>query len=297
MTPGAPLAAPSPAPGLRLSHLTPAMGSEVLDLDLARLSDAEVGAVQAALDQRKVLVFRGQKLTRQAHKALAGRFATGVLHSHPLAAANGMEDPEVAIVKTDENSKYAAGDLWHADTTAYAAPVAASLLYLTEMPAGGGGDTVFADMHVTWAALSAPMRDFVGRLRAVHDAALPWGGMYGHRAEDVGAFPRTSHPVVLTHPRTGERLLFVNRGFTTHVEGLARTESRYLLDFLFNHIETTMIAHCRVRWDEGALVMWDNIATQHHAVWDYFPHRRYAERVSVMGEPLAGSSARPPSSS
>jgi taurine dioxygenase len=200
-----------------------------------------------------------------------------------------MEDPEIAVVKADGDSKYAPGEAWHSDTTAYTAPVAASLLYLTEMPADGGGDTLFVDVHKAWETLSAPLQAFAGGLRAVHDAAMPWGGMYGHTAEELGAFPRTSHPVVLQHPRTGQPLLFVNRSFTTHIEGVSKTESRYLLDLLFNHIETTLTCQCRVAWAADTLVMWDNIATQHHAIWDYFPQRRYAERVSVMGEPLAGS--------
>jgi taurine dioxygenase len=274
---------------LALSTLTPGMGAEVLGLDLAQASDETILAIQSALDRHKVLVFRDQTLTRAEHKTLAKRFATGELHRHPLAIAKAMEDAEIAVIHTDENSTYTGGDLWHSDTTAYRAPVAASLLYLTEMPTNGGGDTVFADMNTSWGALSTPMQDFLADKRAVHDSAMPWGGMYGHKAEDIGAFPKTSHPVRLVHPRTGKPLLFVNRAFTTHIEGLSKAESRYLLDFLFTHIETTMTTHCRVKWQTNTLVLWDNIATQHHAVWDYYPQRRHAERVSVMGHPLPNS--------
>ena len=102
------------------------------------------------------------------------------------------------------------------------------------------------------------------------------------------AYNRTVHPVVIRHPVTGRKLLWVNRGFTTGIKGLSHVENRHLLELFFQHIESTLTAQCRVRWEDGTLTIWDNIATQHHAVWDYFPNSRYGERVSVVGEVLAG---------
>ena len=131
-----------------------------------------------------------------------------------------------------------------------------------------------------------PVRELIGNLKAVHDGALPWRQGYGKEPPAGTEYNRTAHPIVIAHPDNGKPLLWVNRGFTTQIEGVTKLESRALLEMLFNHIEATPRLQCRVRWDAHTLVIWDNIATQHHAVWDYFPHTRYAERVSVIGGEL-----------
>ncbi|WP_404478818.1 TauD/TfdA dioxygenase family protein [Novosphingobium sp. BL-52-GroH] len=272
--------------------ITPHSGLEIGGVDLTTLSDADLHDVQQLLDDRLVLVFRDQKLDRDQHKAIARRFGTGEIHRHPLQRDRTDIDTEVSVVETGPQSKITAGNEWHADTTAYLAPVSTSLLYLTQLPPSGGGDTVYINMYRAFDSLSAPMREFVAGLRAVHDATLPWTGMFGFTPKEGQTFPRTSHRVVLTHPRTGRQQLFVNRGFTSHVEDLSKDESRALLDLLFAHAEATLTLQCRVRWEPNTLVMWDNIATQHHAVWDYFPERRYAERISVLGPELEGAIAR-----
>lgn len=160
------------------------------------------------------------------------------------------------------------------------------MLYVSEVPAGGGGDTVFAGMNLAYESLSPPVQEFVGRLKAVHDGALPWKVGYGIDPGADNPYPRSEHPIVLEHPRTGQKLLFVNRGFTTHIKGVSRLENRHLLEMLFCHIESNPTFQCRVTWRANTLVMWDNLATQHHAVWDYFPETRYGERVSSVGPAL-----------
>ena len=90
-------------------------------------------------------------------------------------------------------------------------------------------------------------------------------------------------------PQTGRKLLYVNSGFTIRIKGLTRMESDGLLDLLFRHIEANVRFQCRVRWSENTLVFWDNRCTQHHAAWDYYPHSRYGERVSIIGEPPAAA--------
>jgi taurine dioxygenase len=133
------------------------------------------------------------------------------------------------------------------------------------------------------------MRAFVDTLTARHDGAKGYGEDYGISAETTGrAYNHTNHPIIINHPVTGQRTLFVNTGFTTRINGIAAHESRSLLDMLFRHIDLTVTAHVRVRWAQNTLVMWDNIATQHQGVWDYFPETRLAERVSVIGPKLAG---------
>ena len=157
------------------------------------------------------------------------------------------------------------------------------MLYITEVPPDGGGDTLYADMYLAYELLSEPMQEFLGTLTAVHDGALPYVGSYGTTPPE-GGYPRNEHPVVVTHPETGRKVLYVNSGFTSRIKGLAPAESRALLDFLFRHIAETPRLACRVRWEPNTLTFWDNRCTQHHAIWGYYPNRRYGERVSIVGD-------------
>ena len=89
---------------------------------------------------------------------------------------------------------------------------------------------------------------------------------------------------MVRHPETGRKLLYVNGGFTTRLVGLSAAESRSVLSLLFRHIESTPKLCCRVQWAPGTLTFWDNRCTQHHAIWDYFPHSRAGGRVSILGD-------------
>jgi taurine dioxygenase len=271
---------------LSVQNITPVIGAEVSGVDLAQIDDLTAAALRRLLADRGVLVFRDQQLDHEAHKRAAACFGTGELHRHALAVASGSADPSVLTIKTTAKSAYAVGDGWHTDVSCDRTPIRASLLYMHEVPAGGGGDTMFASMAEAYALLSAPVREMIGKLSAVHDGALPWRQGYGKEPPAGTEYNRTVHPIVIAHPDNGKPILWVNRGFTTRIEGLSKLESRSLLEMLFQHIEATPRVQCRVRWDARTLVIWDNIATQHHAVWDYFPHTRHAERVSVIGGEL-----------
>jgi len=277
---------------ISVTTLTPHIGAEVHGVDLSQpLSNAQMRDVRQAFVDWSVLVFRDQHLTQEQHKAFARKF--GPLHAHPLKSSAGYDDhgdPEILAVKTTQKSKYTAGDAWHTDVSCDEKPPMGSMLYMKQTPEDGGGDTLFADMYRALETLSAPLQRFLERRHAVHDGALPYLGSY-HYAPAAGTnYPRNVHPVVTRHPESGRPVLFVNSGFTTHIEGLARKESRALLDFLFTHIATTPALTCRVRWEPNTLTFWDNRCTQHHAVWDYYPQSRYGERVSIVGErPIAAA--------
>ncbi|WP_374281473.1 TauD/TfdA dioxygenase family protein [Novosphingobium sp.] len=271
------------------TQLGPVIGSEVTGIDLNHIDDALADQLRARLAERLVLVIRGQQLDREAHKRVARLFGTGVLHAHALNKARGGDDPEVYPVRTTAESKMTAGEGWHTDVSCDPAPIAASLLYMHQAPAGGGGDTVYASMYECLERLSPPIRALAEQLTALHDGAYPYRQIYGIEPEAGQQFSRTRHKVVVRHPVTGRPLLWVNRGFTTRLFGLGHVENRHVLEMLFQHIESTLTAQCRVRWEDHTLVIWDNVATQHHAVWDYFPNARYAERISVIGPALEGS--------
>jgi taurine dioxygenase len=274
---------------LRLKSLTPHIGAEVHGIDLSQpIDDATMAELRAASAEWKVLVFRDQQLTREQHKTFGEKF--GELHVHPMNKARNENakgeryesDPAILPVKTTANSAYTAGDGWHTDVTCDPIPPMGSMLYITETPECGGGDTLFADMYLAYELLSEPMKKFLGGLEAIHDGGKPYVGSYKSEPPK-GGYPRSTHPVVCTHPETGRKVLYVNSGFTTRIKGLSARESSALLDMLFRHIDSTVKLYCRVEWTPGTLTFWDNRCTQHHAVWDYHPHSRYGERVSILG--------------
>ena len=261
--------------------LTPHLGAEVHGLDLSGpLSPALLDDLRRAWADWSVLVFRDQHLDRDAHKAFGRHF--GNLHVHPMYSRQAG-DPEILTVKTTANSAYTAGEGWHTDVTCDAIPPLGSMLYITQAPEGGGGDTLFADMYMAYESLSPSMQAYLETLTAVHDGAIPFVGSYKSTPPE-GGYPRNEHPVVTRHPVTGRKVLYVNSGFTSHIVGLHKFESRALLDMLYRHIDSTPKLHCRVRWEPNTLTVWDNRCTQHHAVWDYWPQSRYGERVTIVGD-------------
>ncbi len=261
-----------------VAPLTPVIGAEVTGLDLAaELTAGQLADVRQAFLAHHVLVFRDQKLNVEQHKRFARYF--GELRQRQLAELDGG-DPEVLAISADQDSQFVSGEDWHTDGTADAEPSLGSMLYVTRTPEiGCGGDTLFASMHMAYEMLSPTMKEFLSGLTAIHDGLIPW---QGETPPPEYVVPKNEHPVVVRHPETGRKLLFVNVGFTSHIVQLSRQESRAILDLLFAHIKSPILS-CRVRWTPGTLVFWDNRCTQHHAVWDYFPHSRYGVRVTING--------------
>jgi taurine dioxygenase len=118
----------------------------------------------------------------------------------------------------------------------------------------------------------------------MHDGEPVYRGLYANAGvADKPTYPRAEHPVLRTHPVTGKKALYVNRGFTSHIVGLPRDESDAILAYLYQHAENPLF-QCRFRWTENAIAFWDNRCTQHRAMWDYWPHTRSGTRVTVTGE-------------
>ena len=264
-----------------VNTITPHIGAEVEGVDLSKpLSNEQFSEIYQAWLDWKVLVFRDQHIDRDAHKAFGRKF--GTLHVHPMQHSYGG-DPEVLRIKTTKDSAYTAGNGWHTDVTCDEVPPLGSMLYITETPECGGGDTLFADMYLAYDLLSDTMKDMLDGLVAVHDGAMPYMSGYKVAPPEGQEYPRNEHPVVTTHPETGKKVLYVNSGFTHHIKDMHPWESRMLLDGLLKHIAETQRLYCRVKWEPNTLTFWDNRCTQHHAVWDYWPHSRYGERVSIVG--------------
>jgi len=267
---------------IEVRKLNPVIGAEICGVDLSKdLDSQQFKELHEALMENLVIFFRNQNITVEQHKAFGRRF--GKLHVHPNAAQELAGHPEILVIKADENSKHVAGEEWHSDVSCDEEPPMGSVLHMHTVPPDGGGDTMFANMYAAFEALSPPLQRMLEGLTAVHDSGKAHG--YRIKAGDRSDmnFPRSIHPVVRTHPVTGRKALYVNRGFTTRITQLRPHESTAMLEMLYRHCETPEFM-CRFRWQPNSVAFWDNRATQHHALFDYFPHRRYGLRVTVVGD-------------
>jgi taurine dioxygenase len=268
------------APLINMRKLSPAIGAELENIDLSDpLDDERLRTIRRALLDNLVIFFRDQHLTPDQQKTLGRGF--GRLHIHPAPLGVLQGHPEVLIIKADENSQRIAGEDWHSDVSCDAEPPLGTILNIKEVPEVGG-DTLFASMYAAYEALSDSMQRFLCGLTAVHDGARNYAGRQPDEARS-GVFPCAQHPVVRTHPETGRQALFVNRLFTTRLDQLRQSESDHVLQMLFRHIENPAF-QCRFRWQAGSVAFWDNRCTQHMAIWDYYPQRRYGTRVTIAGD-------------
>ena len=264
---------------LQVTRLTPAIGAEISGIDLAGpLSHTEASALHDALMAHQVIFFRDQKMSVEQHKAFGRLF--GELLVHPAAKAEIEGHPEIRVVHADASSKSVTGEVWHSDLSCAAEPPMGSILTLHETP-DVGGDTAFANMYLAYETLSAPIRRLCDGLGAFHTSAHVFS--QGAYARSDKSMPEAVHPVVRTHPVTGRKSLFVNRGFTTRLEGLARHESDALLEMLLRHTETPEF-QCRFRWQRHSVAFWDNRCALHRATFDYFPNVRHGHRVTIKGD-------------
>jgi taurine dioxygenase len=262
------------------------IGARIGGVDLSQtLDDGQIAEIRRLLLSHRVIFFEDQSLSPQQHRDFAARF--GAFELHPFYQAHA-EHPELVVLDTGAHSP-TDNDHWHTDMTYSREPPMAGILYSRLIPLQGG-DTLWADMHAAYLALSNPLRSLLDPLDAVHDLAKAFPpehrAVHGSGSEQyenkMKANPPSLHPVVRTHPETGEDCLFVNEGFTTAIQGLAKKESDDLLAFLFRHVNKPEFS-VRWRWKPNTLAMWDNRSTQHYAVNDYLPHRRVMHRATLKG--------------
>ena len=274
-------------PRIRTRPLTPTIGALVENVDLAvPLDDEQFADIQAALLKHQVIFFENQRLTPVQHRDFAARF--GALHTHPLYP--GVPEAPELFTLDNHQANPTDNDSWHTDVTFIQTPPKAAILHAHRLP-DSGGDTIWSNMKAAFEALSPSFRDYLTTLDAVHDFArgFPASGVVAGNAgaeahaRAVAANPPVIHPVVRTHPETGEDGLFVNTTFTDRIVGLSRKESDAILGVLFDHIQKPEFL-VRWRWTENAVAFWDNRVTQHYAVNDYLPARRIMVRATILGD-------------
>lgn len=207
----------------------------------------------------------------------------GDLHAHP-AAPTMQGFPEIFEIYADKHSKIANGEFWHSDVSCDEVPPLGTMLQLHILPPCGG-DTMFSDMYDAYETLSSPMKILVDGLSARHESEHIYIDRYADRGKDNDEIdcPTSNHPVVRTHPETGRKALYINRTFTTSINGLTTQESDALLAFLFHHCEKIDF-QIRFRWDKNDMAFWDNRCCMHRAIWDYWPEKRKGRRVTIKGD-------------
>ena len=280
---------------MKIEQLTCAIGAEISGVSLADAArdDALYEEIKAALLKHKVLFLRNQDISRADHVAFARRF--GELEDHPVAGSDPDHPGLVRIYKTPDapNDRYE--NAWHTDATWREAPPMGCVLRCVECPPVGG-DTMWANMALAYERLPEPVKQQIAGLRARHSIECTFGAAMPieKRLALKAQFPDAEHPVVRTHPETGEKVLFVN-GFTTHFTNFHTPENvRYgqdftqgsaaLLQYLINQAAIPEY-QVRWRWQPNSVAIWDNRATQHYAVMDYPPCHRKMERAGIVGTP------------
>ena len=259
--------------------LTPAIGAEIHGVDLAEIDADLIADIRQALLRYKVIFFRDQNLTRAQHITFARQF--GDLEIHP-ATPKDQEDREVLRIAHGPESR-GQENAWHSDVTWRECPSLGSILRAIELPKVGG-DTLFANMALAYDRLDEATKAAITDKVAVHDIARVFAGRLGKRAEELHAqYPPMEHPVVRTHPETGERTLYVNAAFTSHIKDMDPEESDALLQRLYLTAWNPEV-QCRFRWAPGSIAFWDNRACQHFAASDYYPDVRIMERVTIAGD-------------
>lgn len=297
MTTGTTLAGQAPAVltrGIQVNPLTCAIGAELRNVSLADASrDAGLAQeIRALLVRHKVLFFREQDIQRSEHVAFARHF--GELEDHPVAGSDPDHPGLVLIYKTPESPAERYENGWHTDATWREKPPMACVLRCVQCPPVGG-DTMWANMVLAYEKLPEHVKAQIEGLRARHSieasfgAAMPLEKRLALKAQ----FPDAEHPVVRTHPETGEKVLFVN-AFTTHFSNFHTSANvRYGQDYnpggamLLSYLVSQAFVpeyQVRWRWQPNDVAMWDNRSTQHYAVMDYPPTHRRMERAAIMGD-------------
>jgi taurine dioxygenase len=269
---------------MEIRRLTGSIGAEIFGADIT--SEDDWAGIRQAFVDHGVITIREQKISPDDQIAFAERWGPIVVNRFftPLDS-----HPNIAVVLKEPDQKAAIGEGWHTDHSYDVEPAMCSILHAIDMPETGG-DTCFSSMYAAYDALSDPFKSFLGTLKAHHSSRHAFGfAVADNEQYDEGrlhnpelATQDALHPVVITHPLSGRKALYVNPDFTTHIDGLADAESTALLAYLYEHCQSEAF-QCRVNWRSGDVTMWDNRATWHRAINDYQGYRRYMHRVTVAG--------------
>lgn len=272
---------------MKIQLLSEHIGAEISGIQLDNLNEDAVAEIKEAWLEHKVLVFRDQEISTEAHIAFGKNF--GDLEIHPFA--DNLEDhPEIIVLEAGGDSprqNYNAAKDWHIDVSFREKPPMGSILRGKVIPEKGG-DTRFSNAAAAYENLDPEIKARVDELSAVNDYTKMFGPSTRFNSEEsheenIKEYPPVLHPVIRTHPETGKRSIFTNNFFTSHIEGVDGEESDYLLGKLAEAIRDPSIQF-RVQWEPETFVMWDNRCVHHVATDDFLPLFRRMERVTISGD-------------
>ena len=270
---------------IEITPIAGALGAEIAGIDLTSQLDAnDEKKIKDLLTEYEVLFFRNQDISPENHKALAASF--GALQQHP-AYKTVEHFPMLTILETTPES-HTITQTWHHDMTFMAKPPMGAVMHSKIIPQKGG-DTLWSSMTTAYDALSDHMQHFLSGLTANHDfanafkASLAEPGGRERLQLALESNPPVEHPVIVTHPISGKKVIYVNALFTTHIIGMKPKESQALLSFLYRHIMMPDFT-CRFHWQVNSIAIWDNCSTQHTSIDDFQPGHRWFQRITIDGE-------------
>ena len=286
---------------IQVRPLAAAMGAEIAGVSIANLSDAAFAEVRAALFRHKMIFFRDQEITHAQQSAFSARFGPFAEDAYTQGVP-GFPEVQPVIKEAAQSVGMVFGAGWHTDSAFLAEPPAISMLYGVDVPPYGG-DTLWANTALAWAMLSETMQAMLAPLKVRMSMSRVVATAQAHQAPDdtpIGRVAATrgmarlpddmarkvegaAHPLVRTHPVTGEKALYCDATYTVGIEGLTQAEAQPILDFLVAHI-TQPAFTCRLRWEPRTYVAWDNRICVHQAFNDYDGFRRELYRTTIAGE-------------
>lgn len=281
--------------------LAAAMGAEIRGVDLARITDGQFAEVRAALFRHKMIYFRDQTITHADQEAFAARFGPFAEDAYTKGVP-GHPNVQPLIKEAGTRPGVIFGSGWHTDSPFLKEPPAISMLYGVDIPPWGG-DTIWANSALAYATLSETMQTMIAPLRVLMSMGLVLSSAQEHQKADdtpIGKLAATKgmerlpdevarkvqgscHPLVRTHPVTGEKSLYCDQTYAAGIDGLTQAEAEPILKFLVGHI-TQPAFTCRLRWAKGTFALWDNRLCVHQAFNDHDQFRRELYRCTIAGE-------------
>ena len=275
---------------IEVKPISGACGAVVSGIDLSQdLDEQRLNEVKRAFHENLVIFFHDQDITEEQHKTFGRKFGTLNIHPRYVPLEN---HPEIIPIRKDPEHTTNVGGIWHQDLTHLENPPLGSILFALEVPSAGG-DTMFANQYLAYEALSKGMKDLLDGMVAIHDNLIQSPKVSAEKnstrssklREDLNEEdePEMEHPVVVIHPETGRKALYVNSIRTRRFKDMTEEESKPLLNYLVEHSYQPEFP-CRFKWRKGSVAFWDNRCLMHFALNDYPGQRRYMNRVTINGK-------------
>ena len=265
------------------------VGVEIHGVDLSKeVPDSIFNEIRSAFIENGLIFFRDQNLAPEEHIRFAKQWGKININRF-FTKVDGYA--QIAEVRKEPDQKENIGGEWHTDHSYDQIPALGSILLAKEIPSSGG-DTLFACMYKAYENLSEGMKTALEGLNAVHSSRHVFGEGSDYSKSSKGrignselATQEAIHPVIITHPESKKKALYVNRGFTLRFEGWTNEESKPLLDYLYDHSASENNT-TRFKWSPGSIAFWDNRCTWHNALNDYHGEKRLMHRITIEGTPL-----------